>query len=545
MFNSIYTALSGMLGFSKGLDVIGNNVANLNTPGFKASELQFRDLFYRYGLSGSGGGNGEQVGQGVTTDATRTRFNQGDLRDTGNALDVAIDGSGFFILRSDTGEFFYTRNGQFEFNDDGVLVERGSQARVAAISGGQLTDVSIFGLRVNAPKPTAEVKLVNTLSSSGSTHTVNNVSVTDGAGNTRTLSLVFTKNNSPALKTDQLSDSTTVVTSLDLDQSALGGSTFYTVKAGDTFDSIAKALYGHTEAGADLATALGNPTLTAGVPLTTVPSTLNLSTPLTVTTKDTYIVQDGDTFESIATKLYGVRGLGPQLQSKLGNPALNPGMPLSGFPSTLTVTADSGSVVRWEVVIKEGDAQVGTGEVRYDGSGAPIADFNKVTFDLSGMGAPATQVTLNFGDAGTTSGSNGFSSGTTSTLSVSSHDGFGPGSLSDFSFDETGKLTLSYSNGQKSIAGQLGLALFDDLQSLTLSGGDLFRSSSDQKPVIAPAGEKGVGKIAAKQVELSNVDLTQQFTDIVVIQRGFQASSQVLSVANEMAQQLLDLRSRR
>ncbi|HXF88972.1 MAG TPA: flagellar hook basal-body protein, partial [Xanthobacteraceae bacterium] len=118
MFSSILSAFSGMLGFSKGLDVISNNVANLNTPGFKAAELQFRDLFYRY--SPLQGGGAEQVGQGVSAGNTRTRYRQGELRETGNPLDLAIDGNGFFVLRKD-GETFFTRSGQFEFNGAGVL----------------------------------------------------------------------------------------------------------------------------------------------------------------------------------------------------------------------------------------------------------------------------------------------------------------------------------------------------------------------------------------------------------------------------------------
>src|SRR6266566_1411111 len=113
MFGSIYSGYSGLLGFSKGLDVLSNNVANMNSPGFKSSELSFRDLVYRYGFNGSNGGNPSlQIGGGVDTSNTRIKFSQGELRGTGNALDVAIDGNGFFVLRKD-GKTFYTRAGQF------------------------------------------------------------------------------------------------------------------------------------------------------------------------------------------------------------------------------------------------------------------------------------------------------------------------------------------------------------------------------------------------------------------------------------------------
>ena len=82
MLSTIYSALSGMLGFSKGLDVISNNIANLNTPGFKGSELEFRDLFYRYTQDGGApDGARSQIGSGLETKGTRTRFRQGELRD--------------------------------------------------------------------------------------------------------------------------------------------------------------------------------------------------------------------------------------------------------------------------------------------------------------------------------------------------------------------------------------------------------------------------------------------------------------------------------
>src|ERR1051326_6596472 len=94
MFSTIYTALSGMLGFSKGLDVISNNIANLNTPGFKSSELEFRDLFYRYTQGGGSDQEGErsQIGAGLDTKGTRTAFREGEMQDSGNPLDIAIDG---------------------------------------------------------------------------------------------------------------------------------------------------------------------------------------------------------------------------------------------------------------------------------------------------------------------------------------------------------------------------------------------------------------------------------------------------------------------
>jgi flagellar hook protein FlgE len=403
MFGSIFTSLTGLLGFSRGLDVLSHNITNLNTPGFKGEELQFRDLFYRYGF---GGGNnsdisGFQLGQGLDTKATRTRFQQGELRQTGNPADLAIDGNGFFILRKN-GETFYSRAGQFEFAQDGFLVEKVSGARVAALQGsGGMQDVSIAGLRSNPPQATTEIKFIGNLSRGSASHVLNAVSVNDAVNGTHPLQITFTDNSSVA----------------------------------------------------------------------------------------------------------------------------------------------AGS---WTVEIKDADDDVvATGEIRYQGNGSPETGFNTLTFNFSPSGAPPMEITLNFGEPGDFSSSTSFSGGSTSDLSVSSQNGFGAGSLTRVTFDGKGVLTISYSNGQTADHQRLALAWFDNLQDLTQLGDGLFSNSNGQRPTIAAASDSIMGSIVGESVELSNVELTEQFTDMVVIQRGYQASSQVISVANEMMQQLLDIRSRR
>src|SRR3954471_8343015 len=113
MLNSIYIGMTGLQGYSQGLRVIANNTANLNTPGFKGSTLQFADMFYTN--DGSGAGN-MQVGYGLHTAGTVLNFQQGELRQTGNNLDLAIDGQGLFTVQDAAGNTHYTRAGQFTFN---------------------------------------------------------------------------------------------------------------------------------------------------------------------------------------------------------------------------------------------------------------------------------------------------------------------------------------------------------------------------------------------------------------------------------------------
>jgi flagellar hook protein FlgE len=403
MLDSIYIGMSGLTGFSKNLSLIGNNVANLNTVGFKTQQMQFADLFYRTSFGDGMATGGEQqlaLGSGLGTAGTQRVFKQGELRATGNDLDAAIDGSGFFVLRKD-GEAFYTRAGQFSFDADGVLVNGGG-LRVAALAGDTLQDINIRGERSNPGKATGRVEFVGILNSNLSSttpFTVQGVTVFDRLGRTYTGSVVFTNNG-----------------------------------------------------------------------------------------------------------------------------AVTPGS--------------------WFVEVREETGQrVGGGEIRFNGDGTPAAGFNSVAFTLA-AGGEASTVNLYFGDPGTAGAARSLSA-SSSDLRVDRQDGFGVGALLKATFDPIGQLVLSYSNGQTVRLDRLALASFDDLQSLTQVEGSLFRAGATEEASYGTAGAGPFGQVVAARVELGNVDLAQEFSDLIVTQRGYQASSQVISTANELIQQLFDLRARR
>ena len=130
MLDSIHVGVTGLLGYQQGLRTIANNTANLNTPGYKSATLQFTDLFY----SGSAtGGRDLRQGYGLDTAGTRLDFGQGDLRQTGNDFDLAVDGEGLFVLKDAQGDTRYTRAGQFGFDPDGVLVNKTDGSKVMGL----------------------------------------------------------------------------------------------------------------------------------------------------------------------------------------------------------------------------------------------------------------------------------------------------------------------------------------------------------------------------------------------------------------------------
>ncbi|MDA8456964.1 flagellar hook-basal body complex protein [Acidovorax sp. GBBC 3334] len=217
MIESIYVGMTGLSSFSRGLRVIANNTTNLNTPGFKSASLRFSDAFYS-----NGGYTGRQFGQmgyGVSTMGTSMSFKSGELRQTGNGLDLAIDGQGLFTLKGSDGSIRYTRAGQFQFNSDGVLVSQGKGATVMGVGAdGSPSEISIANLKTSAGKATAVVKFTGNLSSTGTDQTINGVRVFDAAGGEHLLTAKLTSTNSttPGSWKVELMDGTTVVGTQEL-----------------------------------------------------------------------------------------------------------------------------------------------------------------------------------------------------------------------------------------------------------------------------------------------------------------------------------------
>lgn len=390
MFDTIYIGMSGLSGYAKGLKVIGNNLTNVNTPGFKSSQLQFADLFYQNDQIGDGK---TQYGSGLNTLATTTNFQPGSPSQTGNPLDLAIDGDGFFILRNAKGTQ-YTRSGQFQFNEAGYLIDPNTGSRVAGMENGRLIDISINALRTNPPKVTSEVTFTGNLSSTATTDfTLNGVKLFDPEGGEHSVTLVF-KNNS--------------------------------------------------------ATTPGN----------------------------------------------------------------------------------------WTVTISDELGTLGTGTLQFLG-GTPSAASSVISFTYARPGSSAFSVDLNFSDNVTS-----FASANSSTLAMNTQDGYGTGALTGASFDTDGNLITSYSNGQSGRGARLALALFTSNQDLLAIGNNQFETVSGQRVYIGSPGDGAFGSLRAGSVEGSNVDLAQEFSNLIVMQRGYQASSSTITTTNEMIQQLFDMRGR-
>lgn len=200
---------------------------------------------------------------------------------------------------------------------------------------------------------------------------------------------------------------------------------------------------------------------------------------------------------------------------------------------TNTGSAATGS---WNLELLEGTTSFGTVSIVF-ADGRPTAATSKPNFSYAPSGMAAQQLELDLGTDVTS-----FASGTLSTLAMTSQDGYPPGNLTKVAFDAMGTLVATYSNGQTAKGARLVLGRFTTPDAVEQLGGARFAPSGGIAWVQGTAGDAGFGTVQSGMLEMSNVDLSREFTELVVMQRGYQAASQVISTANDMLQELFGMK---
>lgn len=383
MFGALFIGLSGMQAYSSGLRQVSNNITNLNTLGYKGSDVRFSDVFSDPGMGAN------QLGYGVTLSDQRLDFGQGDLRETDNDLDLAVDGEGFMVLL-DGQEPRYIRTGSFQVNSEGYIVLSGTDYRLSVLDEeGNPQALSIDGYRSNPPAETTRIRFAENLSSTATEYNLPDVTVFNAEG-------------------------------------------------------------------------------------------------------------EGDTWKV-----------------RFSRPA-------------------GGPAGEWEVEVTNGSGDVvGTQALKFNNG---IIDPTTTQLDFTDA-SEGRSVVLDFGSNVTS-----FSSGEVSTLRAAEVDGYGLGQLIAIAVNATGDIELRYSNEQSHVLGAVSLATFQDPSVLQQMGGGLFKASSTKGLSFLSSESAKTGSVLSRRVEASNIDLSQQFGDLILLQRGYQASSQVVSVSNDMIQQLFGLR---
>jgi flagellar hook protein FlgE len=217
----------------------------------------------------------------------------------------------------------------------------------------------------------------------------------------------------------------------------------------------------------------------------------------------------------------------------------------SGAANTLTVhfVRDATDPLQWTAEVHDANGTViGTQALTFNADGTPTAGSLSISATVTPKAAAKFTVAVNLGTAGAFAGVTDIAeNGAASTVQSTHVDGMALGTLSSYAFTDKGELQITYSNGDTKTIGTLVLARFQTQDELKEVGNGAFVAVGGTNPTLGGALDAGLGRVVGGQIEMSNVDLTGQFTDLIIIQRGYQAGSQMVSTANEMMQQLMDM----
>ncbi len=461
---SLYSGVSGLKNHQTRMDVIGNNIANVNTTGYKAGRVTFQDILSQTitGASSAqgnlGGTNAKQIGLGMGVASIDTTFTDGSVQSTGKNTDLCLSGSGFFVV-ADGSNQYYTRNGAFTFDASGNYVNSA-------------------GLKVQGWMADS----TGTISSNGAvTNIVIPVGQTMAA--TATTKATYTKN---------------------LSATATDGVTTTTGLAASAFTTTAE-----TTAAASALASPGTAITVSGATGTTITYDSTTSTyTKTVTGTATTATSSFTAYDS------------------------------EGVAHTITGTfTKSTTANQWTFAATSTDGGTmtgGSGNITFTTAGAYSASTVSDIVFTPTTGGAATTIALDFSALTQYDGD--------TTVAVDKN-GNAAGTLDSVSTDSTGTIVGSFSNGLKRDLAQVAIATFNNPGGLTKSGDSLYSSSNNSGAVqINTAGTGGAGSLTPSSLEMSNVDLSDELTNMIVTQRGYQANSKIITTSDDMLETLVNLK---
>ena len=462
MMRSLYSGVSGLQNHQTRMDVIGNNISNVNTNGFKRGRVTFQDMISQQ-MSGAakpteelGGVNPKEVGLGMTVAAIDNIFTQGNLQSTGVTTDLAIKGNGFFILK-DGQESFYTRNGAFSLDSNGTLVNPANGMRV---QGWMAEEVN--GQMIVKTAATPE-----------------DITIPVGS-------------KDPARAT------TNVNFACNLDKNTP------VIREGASLDDIEKGTWGTEQVIYDT---YGNEHKLS-VSFTRVPDEPNMW--------QAVVNVDEENGDFTQTRI----GLGTT----------------DGEQNTFFVAFDNMGALQY-VTDSAGNVSNTEGEIVIQ------ASYTVPESNADEEGNPHRQTfNINLGTVGSWKDTITQSAQRSSTKAFY-QDGYTMGYLDNFKIDSNGVITGVYTNGTTRTIAQVALATFTNDRGLEKAGDNTFVESNNSG--MARIGESGVagrGSLMSGALEMSNVDLSEQLTDMIVTQRGFQSNAKTIQTADTLLETVLSLK---
>ncbi len=572
MLRSLYSGITGLQASQTDMDVIGNNIANLNTVGFKASRVTFETALLqalraaRAPENNIGGVNPMQVGLGTQIASIDQIMTQGSFQNTGKKTDLAIQGDGFFVVNNGEGDF-YTRAGNFSLDENGTLVQAGtgykimgweatvdSQGRRHVDTNNPIGEIKIAANETMAAKSTANIKSGGNLDSTTGISPVT-ITVTDNSGNSYSIQFTFkldTKSFDPFSNTKTYDWTAKIV-------KAPSG---YTFNNAFTTGKITLDRYGNVvndNGTADvyvatssattltLVTQSGSTNVISGTAVT-LPSSGEISFSEADNTANAVTANYADPTYTVSTQIYDSLGRAYTVYIDFTNLGAVSGSAIQdattgwawdarladGTPIHLTYNNTTVSATTGVIGFNSSGKVVGYGSLNSSGEVTQTPAPNGIEF-IPSDGAGPVKAHIDFTQLTDMAGS--------ASAAITEQDGNAKGTLQSFAINQSGDIIGTFSNGLTDVLGKIALANFNNPAGLKAIGNSLYSQSANSGvPQVGPAGTGGRGSLIPGALEMSNVDLAQEFTNMIVAERSFQANARVISTSDTILAQLVNLK---
>ncbi len=553
---ALTAGVTGLQAHQKMIDVAGNNLANVNTTAFKASRITFSELLSETIKKASqptstiGGTNPQQMGSGVGVAGITPNTTQGNIVNTGNPLDLALEGEGYFVV-SDGQQNIYTRAGAFAVDADSIMVDPSTGYRVQRIGslgendGFQIAGDSDLHVPYDVPMParlTSQIVLSGNLSTDSAFETPQTQLLASNATYTTsgTAAVGTTLINNLDQTTGETYISATItVTGFEHDGTPLSDLTPLSVDATttslDDLISHINSVLGATNATASL--------VNGQIRITDVNSGYSRSdVKLTFTNSGTadwtepayfeMLTVGGDEIRSVNIKTYDSQG---------GKHVFSGAFVRTDTPNTwdMVLTSITGNINEISIANRRiEDITFDATNGYYTGLGG--SDPAEFVINFAHDPSNPQTISLDFGTIGTLNGLTQFAGN--STAVAKEQDGYEAGNLSTVSVNKEGTVIGAFSNGIKKDIGAVQIALFQNTSGLESVGGGYFTTSANSgEPVATQAMTGGAGSIHGGALEKSNADVATQFVAMIQAQNGFQANARTIRVANDILRELSNL----
>lgn len=537
MVRSMYSGVAGMKSHQTKMDTIGNNIANVNTYGFKSSRVSFRDVYYQNmrsasaGTGNRGGTNPTQIGYGAMLGSISVNQGTSTMQNTGNALDVAIAGEGFFQVQDPDGNIYYTKAGMLDVDSAGNLVDVNGNF-VLGVSG------SPVGKPAGSNRIQFSIPSVNP-STASYEETINSIMV----------KVTTSKTTSDGNVTMNFSSSEELPIGQRVKAVITSSGVNITLNAREKFASVADL---NSAINAAITEANSGEQHPAGI--------FNISID-----PDSKFGSDGLTGAQIAGTNFGIDkgtvSVPTAMQNIITVSEVGDGFAGSGA-TTYKIIPDGTPATKYKFEITVG-ADTYTNEV---GVGS-MATAGSVL--LTGPGGSTDTITITYPSEATlsawlvanpTASTSGMNAPNDATASEPSRD-LGLGSapfkltggteggaqgvsdLTGIAIGSDGVVSATHPVHGLIELGRVDIATFANPKGLEQAGNTYFTVSANSgAATLAKPGEDGTGALSSGSLEMSNVDLSNEFADMITTQRGFQANSRLITVSDTMLEELINLK---